>query len=133
MNHQVFDHFRTQIPYALYCGLSALLLGFLPAAYGMPPGMGIFFALTLSPAISVAISFIPGVGGAVPTYSPAVDGPIGNGIWGVKASILSWAGKPVQRLGSIDEGGVEVREITNKPVEQVAPQGLGERQMSGAI
>ena len=46
----------------MYCGLSALLLGFLPTAYGMPAGLGIFFALSVAPAISIAISYIPGFG-----------------------------------------------------------------------
>lgn len=98
----------------MFCGLSALLLGFLPTAYGMPAGLGIFFALSVAPAISIAISYIPGfgspeprprsmstfaptaphprlpaAGGAVPTYSPT-SGEIGTGIWGIKASVMSY-------------------------------------------
>ena len=50
----------------MFCGLSALLLGFLPTAYGMPAGLGIFFALSVAPAISIAISYIPGFGSPEP-------------------------------------------------------------------
>eukprot|EP00315_Gephyrocapsa_oceanica_P035979 CAMPEP_0185434984 /NCGR_PEP_ID=MMETSP1365-20130426/24843_1 /TAXON_ID=38817 /ORGANISM="Gephyrocapsa oceanica, Strain RCC1303" /LENGTH=593 /DNA_ID=CAMNT_0028039599 /DNA_START=179 /DNA_END=1960 /DNA_ORIENTATION=+ len=101
----VFDHFKTQIPYAMYCGLSALLLGFLPTAYGMPAGLGIFFALSVAPAISIAISYIPGFGGAVPTYSPT-SGEIGTGIWGIKASIMSYCKTPDQKVDAKTEARV---------------------------
>jgi hypothetical protein len=86
----VWDHFKTQMPYALFCGSMALLLGFLPAGYGMHPSVGILMAIFVSPAISNAISRIPGWGGDVPTYSAELDGFIGEGLAGSKASLMSY-------------------------------------------
>ena len=77
----------------------------------MPAGLGIFFALTLAPAISVGISFIPKFGGPTPIYSPAADGFIGSGIMGVKASILSYAGKAPTKVP-------EVEAAAEKPVQE---------------
>ncbi|EOD15458.1 hypothetical protein EMIHUDRAFT_119374 [Emiliania huxleyi CCMP1516] len=76
----VYDHFKTQIPYAMFCGLSALLLGFLPTAYGI-----------IEHETSVLVPTRP-ERGAVPTYSPT-RGEIGTGIWGIKASVMSYGKK----------------------------------------
>ncbi len=45
------DHVRTQAPYALVCGAAAILIGYIPAGYGVSPmitlpvGMAVLFAL----------------------------------------------------------------------------------------
>ncbi len=42
------DHMRTQVPYALYVGIGALMLGYLPAAVGIPPAISLLFFTLLT-------------------------------------------------------------------------------------
>jgi Na+/H+ antiporter NhaC len=85
-----WDHFKTQFPYAAYCGIMSILLGYLPRGYGMPSGLGIAFGLIVSPAISYGITFIPKVGGPVPVYKPAEGKIIGEGTTGVVAALKGY-------------------------------------------
>jgi Na+/H+ antiporter NhaC len=57
------DHVRTQIPYALLAGTTAVLLGTLPAGWGMPPWLSLPLGLV---ALWIAIRLLG---------RPVPDGP----------------------------------------------------------
>mmetsp|Transcript_18366 Transcript_18366/g.23887 ORF Transcript_18366/g.23887 Transcript_18366/m.23887 type:complete len:757 (-) Transcript_18366:630-2900(-) len=79
----LWDHYLTQMPYALICGINAILFGFLPGGAGTPAGLCIFFAFLVQPLTILLMTSIPGWGGTVPVYAPAVglvDGGIMNNI-----------------------------------------------------
>ena len=48
---------------------------------------------------------LPAAGGAVPTYSPT-SGEIGTGIWGIKASVMSYCKTPDQKVDAKAEARV---------------------------
>lgn len=75
------------MPYALICGAMAILFGFLPAGAGTPPGVCIFLAFIVQPLVIMSFSSIPGFGGVVPVYAPAVGLVDG----GVKANFVTIA------------------------------------------
>merc|ERR1719145_324901 len=45
----LFDHCKTQLPYALFTGIMAICFGFAPAGGGTPAGVCILFGLILVP------------------------------------------------------------------------------------
>jgi Na+/H+ antiporter NhaC len=50
------DHVRTQMPYALTCGLAAILIGYIPAGFGISPW------ITLPIGIAALIALVRFVG-----------------------------------------------------------------------
>ena len=52
---------------------------------------------------------LPAAGGAVPTYSPT-SGEIGSGIWGIKASVMSYCKTPDQKV----DAKAEARGVTSE-------------------
>ena len=52
---------------------------------------------------------LPAAGGAVPTYSPT-SGEIGTGIWGIKASVMSYCKTPDQKV----DAKAEARGVTSE-------------------
>jgi Na+/H+ antiporter NhaC len=85
-----WNHFKTQFPYAVYCGIMSILLGYLPRGYGMPAGLGIALGFTVSPAISYAMTFVPKLGGPIPIYKPAEGKVIGEGTHGIFVALKGY-------------------------------------------
>jgi len=69
----VFDHVKTQFPYALFTGIMAIALGFVPCGGGLPAWNCILLGVFLVPAIHLLLSLIPKFGGSVGIYSPSMD------------------------------------------------------------
>jgi len=70
---QVFDHVKTQLPYALFTGIMAMALGFAPCGGGWAAWKCLLLGGFLVPAIHVLLSFIPMFGGSVGIYNPRRD------------------------------------------------------------
>jgi len=99
----LFDHAKTQLPYAFFTGIMAICFGFAPAGGGAPAGVCILMGLILVPAVHVGLSFIPKFGGPVNIYDPALDGISGQGLPGALASVKSLF-KGAKRLSKQETG-----------------------------
>ncbi|CAK0795429.1 unnamed protein product [Prorocentrum cordatum] len=89
----LMDHAKTQIPYALFSGLAAILLGFWPCGAGVPSGVCILIGLVVIPLLHYLLSLlgrvIPGFGGTVEVYHPLRGRSIGEGFAGTRAALRS--------------------------------------------
>lgn len=110
----LFDHCKTQLPYAFFIGICAICFGFAPAGGGWPAGVCILLGLVLVPILHIGLSFIPKFGGPVGIYDPGAGAITGQGFTGAATSIksLSMAAK---RLSKIEE---EPAKPDLKPDEQ---------------
>jgi Na+/H+ antiporter NhaC len=89
-----WDHFKTQFPYAIFCGAGACGALIAQAAYGddieemmgLEPSTAWWIILPAGmlgvPLASVMLTFIPFLGGPIPVYTPS-KGIIGSGTSGV--------------------------------------------------
>merc|ERR1712137_993960 len=68
----LFEHTKTQLPYAVFTGFMAIIFGLLPAGAGLPAGVCIIMGLILIPTFHFVLSCIPNFGGKVPIYDPKV-------------------------------------------------------------
>lgn len=103
----LLDHTKTQLPYAIFCGVMSILLGFMPAGAGLPAGVCILLGLVLIPALHYAISMlglvIPGFGGSIPVFVPSgakEEGEgflIGEGPLGTVAAFKNMLGREVAK------------------------------------
>mmetsp|Transcript_106000 Transcript_106000/g.210694 ORF Transcript_106000/g.210694 Transcript_106000/m.210694 type:complete len:234 (-) Transcript_106000:88-789(-) len=109
----LFDHAKTQLPYAFFVGLMAICLGFAPAGGGVPAGVCILFGLICVPVFHYGISCIPKFGGPVGIYDPGTGGITGQGLTGAATSIKSLA-KAAKRLSKI---GIEPEPVA-PPLKQ---------------
>ncbi|CAE8632547.1 unnamed protein product, partial [Polarella glacialis] len=89
MSSQVslWDHSKTQLPYAFFAGVFSMLLGYLPAGAGAPGPLMIIIGFFLIPVFHVGLSKIPNFGGPIEVYCPEVGGCIGEGPRGAMNSI----------------------------------------------
>mmetsp|Transcript_7513 Transcript_7513/g.20593 ORF Transcript_7513/g.20593 Transcript_7513/m.20593 type:complete len:796 (+) Transcript_7513:82-2469(+) len=71
----LLDHTKTQLPYALYCGIMAILLGYLPSASGAPATLMLFIGWPLLCSGHLLLSLIPGLSGPpVEIFTPSPGG-----------------------------------------------------------
>jgi len=98
----LFDHAKTQLPYAFFVGIMAICFGFAPAGGGTPAGVCILMGLILVPAGHFGLSLIPKFGGPVGIYDPGLAGISGQGVTGAISSIKSLS-NAAKRLSKIEE------------------------------
>ncbi|CAE8609201.1 unnamed protein product [Polarella glacialis] len=89
MSSQVplWDHAKTQLPYAFVVGVYSILFGYLPAGAGAPGALMIIIGFFLIPVFHLGLSKIPNFGGPIEVYCPEVGECIGEGPRGVMNSI----------------------------------------------
>ncbi|CAE8609202.1 unnamed protein product [Polarella glacialis] len=89
MSSQVplWDHAKTQFPYAFVVGIYSILFGYLPAGAGAPGALMIIIGFFLIPVFHFGLSKIPNFGGPIEVYCPEVGECIGEGPRGVMNSI----------------------------------------------
>jgi len=95
MSSQVplWDHAKTQLPYALFTGIISICIGFLPAGAGAPGVILIVAGFLFIPVAHFLLSKIPKFGGAIDVYCPSIQGNLGSGPSGVRNSFKNMCGK----------------------------------------
>lgn len=83
----LLDHTKTQLPYSLYCGVIAILFGYMPAGAGAPPVLMLFIGGFVLCGGHVLLSLIPRISGTPRIYNPLADDFTGSGFRGTLNSL----------------------------------------------
>lgn len=91
----LWDHAKTQLPYAAFTGVYSILLGFLPAGAGAPGPLMIVIGFIAIPCLHMLLCQIPKIGGMVEVYCPGNGRFLGMGYKGTWASLKNLTGASV--------------------------------------